>query len=53
MPADLELLCLARLELSQVATQRQHALTGGGLVYSAMRALEDAAILNELDVEKR
>ena len=51
MPADLEILCLAKLELSKISTQRQHSLTAGSLVYSAMRALEEAAVLNELELE--
>lgn len=53
MPADLEILCLAKLELSHISTQKQHSLTAGSLLYSAMRAMEEAAILNELDIEAR
>ena len=50
---DLEQICLSRLELAEIASQRHHALTSGNIVYACMRALEDAAILNELDLEKR
>lgn len=50
---DLEQVCLSRLELAEIASQRHHALTSGNIVYACMRALEDAAILNELDLEKR
>ena len=50
---DLEQVCLSRLELAQIASQRHHAVTSGNIVYACMRALEDAAILNELDLEKR
>ena len=50
---DLEQICLSRLELAEIASQRHHALTSGNIVYVCMRALEDAAILNELDLEKR
>ena len=50
---DLEQVCLSRLELAEIASQRHHALTSGNSVYACMRALEDAAILNELDLEKR
>ena len=50
---DLEHVCLSRLELAQIASQRHHAVTSGNIVYACMRALEDAAILNELDLEKR
>lgn len=52
-PSDLEILVLARLELSAISLQRYHAVTAGSLVYSAMRSLEDAAVLNELDTDKR
>ena len=50
---DLEQVCLSRLELAEIASQRHHAPTSGNIVYACMRALEDAAILNELDLEKR
>ena len=50
---DLEQVCLSRLELAEIASQRHHALTSGNILYACMRALEDAAILNELDLEKR
>lgn len=50
---DLEQVCLSRLELAEIASQRHHAVTSGNIVYACMRALEDAAILNELDLEKR
>jgi len=50
---DLEQICLSRLELAEIASQRHYALTSGNIVYACMRALEDAAILNELDLEKR
>ena len=50
---DLEQICLSRLELAEIASQRHHALTSGNIVYACMRALEDAAVLNELDLEKR
>ena len=50
---DLEQVCLSRLELAHIASQRHHAVTSGNIVYACMRALEDAAILNELDLEKR
>ncbi|XP_068714673.1 cilia- and flagella-associated protein 54-like isoform X3 [Montipora foliosa] len=50
---DLEQICLSRLELAEIANQRHHAVTSGNIVYACMRALEDAAILNELDLEKR
>lgn len=50
---DLEQVCLSRLELAQITSQQHHAVTSGNIVYACMRALEDAAILNELDLEKR
>ena len=50
---DLEQVCLSRLELAEIASQRHHAVTSGNIVYACMRALEDAAILSELDLEKR
>lgn len=50
---DLEQICLSRLELAEIANQRQHAVSSGNIVYASMRALEDAAILNELDLDKR
>lgn len=50
---DLEQICLSRLELAEIANQRQHAVSSGNIVYACMRALEDAAILNELDLDKR
>lgn len=50
---DLEQVCLSRLELAEIASQRHYAVTSGNIVYACMRALEDAAILNELDLEKR
>lgn len=45
--------CLTRLELVEIASQRHCALTSGNIVYACMRALEEETILNELDLEKR
>lgn len=50
---DLEQVCLSRLELAEIASQRHQAVSSGNIVYACMRSLEDAAILNELDLEKR
>ncbi|XP_032221437.2 cilia- and flagella-associated protein 54 isoform X1 [Nematostella vectensis] len=52
-PSDLELLVLAKLELSAIARQCHHSVTSASLVYSAMRTLEDVFILSELDIDKR
>jgi len=49
----LELLVYTKLELSQISLERHKAVTAGRTVYSAMRAMEDAAVLNELEEEKR
>lgn len=39
--------------MSQISLEKHHAVTAGMTVYSAMRALEDAAVLNELDADRR